>query len=95
MSVLQGMFYGLIPIISKVSGCSEIVTHEDNSLVLNNHLDTEQLAALMERLIVDTEASQRISDRARETAVNFTWTKTLSTVLSAYKNVLTTNKINN
>jgi hypothetical protein len=46
----------------------------------------------MERLISNEEQASKMSKQAVETSSKFTWTKTLSSVLSAYENVLATNE---
>jgi len=63
-----------------------------NFFILNNHLSASELASLMERLIADEEHTLKMSQQAIETSSKFTWTKTLSSVISAYENVLARNE---
>lgn len=88
MSVLQGMEYGLAPIVSRVSGCSEILSHGQNALILENHLSASELATLMERLIEKPDFARVLSDQAVQTSNNFSWSNTASVVESAYDQVL-------
>ncbi len=84
MSPVQGMLRGLVPIVSAVSGVSEILTDEKDSLILKNHLDHKQLASLIGRLMNDRELASRLSAAAMTTAKEITWEKAVESTLVAY-----------
>jgi len=88
MAPIEGMHYGLVPIVSKVCGVAEVLTDGVDSLILQDHLDSRQLADLMERLIVDRELYNRLRNQARETADRLNWRKTVEATEDAYRRVL-------
>ena len=51
MAVLQGMSYGLVPVVSKVSGVSELLLSDKEALIIENHLDAAELAEKLAYLI--------------------------------------------
>lgn len=85
MAPLQGMLFGLVPIVSKVAGVSELLTDEYDALILKNHLDAEELAGHMARLIGDPELTENMSERARITAKKITWDNAVDRTISGYK----------
>jgi glycosyltransferase involved in cell wall biosynthesis len=84
MSPIQGMMRGLVPIVSAVSGVSEILTDNKDALILKNHLDHKELAALIGRLMNDRELASRLSSAAMTTAKEITWEKAVESTLVAY-----------
>jgi glycosyltransferase involved in cell wall biosynthesis len=84
MSPIQGMLRGLVPIVSAVSGVSEILTDNQDALILKNHLDPEELAGLIARLMNDRELTTRLSSAAMTTAKEITWEKAVESTLVAY-----------
>ncbi len=84
MSPLQGMLRGLVPIVSAVSGLSEVLTDGQDALILKNHLDHKELASHISRLVNDRELVCRLSSAAVTTAKEITWEKAVESTLVAY-----------
>jgi glycosyltransferase involved in cell wall biosynthesis len=84
MAPVQGMMHGLVPIVSAVSGVSEVLTDGLDSLILRDHLSPDELAELMKRLIDSPDKLAEMSARARETAAKLTWDLTVDETLRAY-----------
>lgn len=84
MSPIQGMMRGLVPIVSAVSGVSEILTDNEDALILKDHLDHKELATLIGRLMNDRELASRLSSAAMTTAKEITWEKAVESTLVAY-----------
>lgn len=84
MSPIQGMLRGLVPIVSAVCGVSEILTENQDALILKNHLDHKELAGLIARLMNDRELASRLSTAAMTTAKEITWEKAVESTLMAY-----------
>ncbi len=85
MACLQAMQHGLVPIVSRVTGVSEILDNGKNALIQENHLDAHELAALMERLIDDRELLAKLRLSAAELAARTTWESTVAATLHAYE----------
>lgn len=90
MTALQGMAQGLAPIVSRVSGVSEIIESNTNGLVLENHLSAEELAAKMDLLMSDRQRCQKMGEAARTAAHELTWDQTVGDTLKAYEIALRT-----
>jgi glycosyltransferase involved in cell wall biosynthesis len=88
MAPIQGMMHGLVPIVSAVSGVSEVLTDGIDSLILQNHLSPEELSSLMKRLIDSPDKLAEMSMKARETAAKLTWDLTVDETLRAYRIVV-------
>jgi D-inositol-3-phosphate glycosyltransferase len=88
MAPIQGMQFGLVPIVSRVCGVAEVLTDGQDCLILNNHLDKVALADLMERLIVDRELYKRLQGQAKVTADKLNWRQTVEATEKAYERVL-------
>jgi glycosyltransferase involved in cell wall biosynthesis len=89
MAPLQAMECGLVPIVSRVSGASEVLQNGFDSLILENHLDATELARLMRKLIDDPVLLGKLSAGARRTAKNVNWQQTVDNTLRAYDLVVT------
>jgi glycosyltransferase involved in cell wall biosynthesis len=88
MAPIQGMQFGLVPIVSRVCGVAEVLTDGQDALILNNHLDKHQLADLMERLLVDRELYKRLTSQAKAKADELNWQQTVEATEKAYKQVM-------
>ncbi len=84
MSPIQGMLRGLVPIVSAVCGVSEVLTDNQDALILKNHLDYKELAGLIGRLMNDRELTARLSAAAMTSAKEITWEKAVESTLVAY-----------
>lgn len=89
MGPLQAMEFGLVPIVSRVSGVSEVLQHGIDSLILENHLDDSELASLMAKLLDDKDLTQRLRATAKHTAGKINWDQTVDQTLKAYELVIT------
>lgn len=88
MAPLQAMRHGLVPIVSRVSGISEVLDSGSNGLIIENHLDPRELAEHMKRLAQDPDLLRACSTNAKKKAQEFTWSKTADATILAYKKVL-------
>lgn len=85
MAALQAMQAGLIPIVSRVSGISELIEPGVNGLVLENHLNADELAQHMMNLLKADDAQTEMSRQAKQTAQIYSWEKTAESVMHAYR----------
>lgn len=92
MAALQAMQFGIPAIVSRVSGVSEVIEAESCGLILENHLSASELAALMEKMILDVDERERMAARCRSVAKQFTWERTVEATLEAYEHVLKAGK---
>ncbi len=69
----EAMACGLPVIVSSHAGVSEIVTHGEDGLILQNPRDPQELAGLLARLLADSEFARRLGERAAQTASLYTW----------------------
>lgn len=84
MAPLQAMKSGLVPIISRVSGVSEVLHGNEDSLILEDHLCASELAMHMSRLMDDRELLERLSNQAIGAASAITWSDTVQSTIDAY-----------
>lgn len=85
MSAVQGMLYGLVPIVSRVSGVAEVLSDGVDSLILKDHLSATELAVLMEKLIADPKLTDKLKLQAYDRAKEITWNHTVESALKAYE----------
>ncbi|HEY9682685.1 MAG TPA: glycosyltransferase family 4 protein [Oculatellaceae cyanobacterium] len=88
MAPVQGMIYGLVPIVSAVSGVSEVLTDGVDSLILKDHLSPVELASLMKSLASEPARIADMSASAKQTAAKLTWDRTVEDTLRGYELVL-------
>jgi glycosyltransferase involved in cell wall biosynthesis len=88
MAPVQGMLKGLVPIVSQVSGVAEVLTDNEDALILKNHLDAKELAELMKKLMDDRLLTASLARQALVTASELTWERTVDSTLAAYNNLL-------
>ncbi|MBU6453077.1 MAG: glycosyltransferase family 4 protein [Cyanobacteria bacterium REEB67] len=87
MAPIQGMQYGLVPIVSSVCGVAEVLSDGENALILRDHLDSGALADLMQLLLLDRELYKRLQEQARPTANRLNWRKTIDATEQAYEKI--------
>lgn len=85
MAPIQGMQRGLVPIVSRVSGVAEVLHNGEDALILEDHLNANELAALMEKLMTDSDLLKRLSANALLEADKITWEETVKSTLQAYE----------
>jgi len=88
MAPIQAMQFGLVPIVSAVCGVAEVLTDNQNCLILKDHLDKTELANLMQRLILDRELYKALQSQAKVTADRLNWRQTVNATEEAYARVL-------
>jgi glycosyltransferase involved in cell wall biosynthesis len=88
MAPLQGAAAGLVPIVSKMCGAAEVLHDGVDSLILQNHLDANDLANQMQRLIDDPEMASKLAVAARSCAEAVTWDRTVLATIDAYNAAL-------
>lgn len=84
MAPIQAMQYGLVPIVSKVCGVSEVLSDNSDALILQNHLSAAELADLMAKLMGNAELYKKLSHQARQSAQSISWQKTVEATEEAY-----------
>jgi len=87
MAVLQGMSYGLVPVVSKVSGVAELLSHDKDALIIENHLDAAELAKKLAYLLDNEDQLNRLSKQAQAKAKTINWQTTVDTTLAAYRQI--------
>lgn len=85
IACLQAMQRGLAPIVSRAAGISELLTDNENALVLKDHLDAGKLASLMERLIDDSKLLLKLRNSACDLSARLSWAATAEATLEAYR----------
>ncbi|MBP7862478.1 glycosyltransferase family 4 protein [bacterium] len=90
MVPVQAMQLGLVPIVSRACGVSEVLKHNEDSLILEDHLDPSELASLMRTLMFDDQMRINLSNNARLAVKNINWQHTLEATLEAYEKALST-----
>lgn len=68
LSMLEGMSYGLVPIVSNVSGVDEVINNGDNGFVFDNN-DIEGYVDVVTRLSSNRELLIDLKKKARKTIV--------------------------
>jgi glycosyltransferase involved in cell wall biosynthesis len=84
MAPLEAMSFGLIPIVTRSCGVAEVLSHETDALIVNNHLNARELSHQMERLMTDEQLFENLSKRAIVTARQQEWEKTVSVTRQGY-----------
>lgn len=90
MAPVQGMQYGLVPIVSQVCGVAEVLQDQEDALILRNHLDAQELADLMARIAEDRVLYEKLSANALVKAAQVNWNKTVAATEAAYEKLLVT-----
>ncbi len=85
----EAMACGLPVIVSSQAGVSEIVTHGEDGLILQDPRDAEELAGLLRRLLADPEFARRLGERAAQTAARYTWEANAAALRELFQQTLT------
>ncbi len=88
MAPIEGMLQGLVPIVAKVCGVSEVLNHGQDAIVVRDQLDADQLANAMERLITDEKFYDDLSKSAVVNAQSINWRNAIEVTKSAYRRAL-------
>lgn len=84
MAPVQAMQHGIIPIVSRVSGVAEVLSHQQDALLLDDHLSDAELAQHMARIMDDTGLRAKLSMAARLSTGRLSWQQTLDRTLEAF-----------
>jgi len=87
MAVLQAMSYGLVPVVSKIAGVSELLQNDNDALVIENHLDSEELAYKLALLLDQPQQLEAMSKAAQIKAQTISWRGTVDATLNAYQQI--------
>ncbi len=88
MVPVQAMQLGLVPIVSRACGVSELLKNGEDSLILEDHLDPQELASLMRSLMLDDQLLATLSEKARQNVQLINWQHTLESTLDSYDKAL-------
>jgi UDP-glucose:(heptosyl)LPS alpha-1,3-glucosyltransferase len=91
MVVLEAMSHGLPTIVSaeRYCGIAGMLKNKVDALILDNPLDAEALARMIERLLTDFPLGQRLSRNGTEWARKFLWSEIALLQEKIYANVMT------
>src|SRR5437899_8947969 len=67
------MASGLPVIVSCRAGVSELISHGEDGLILEDPTDAERLAQLIRRLYEDAEFRRHLGENATRTVQKYTW----------------------
>lgn len=85
---LEAMGSGLPVIVSRNAGVSEIVMHGRDAMVLEDPNDADEFAWLIEQVLDNEPLRQGLSERAVETARQFTWDANADRMKELFEQVL-------
>jgi glycosyltransferase involved in cell wall biosynthesis len=88
MVVTEAMACGLPVIVSRAAGASELITHREDGLLLDDAGDIEGLAAGLRELAVDRDFAERLGRAARVRTETLTWDEVARRTLQVYEQVL-------
>lgn len=87
MSVLEGMAWGLCPVVTPVGGLATLVRDGDNGVVVPVH-DPAALGAALDKLLSDDEVRGQLGARARESVAPFGADAWADRLVAMYREVL-------
>lgn len=90
LPILESMACGLPVIASTSAGVSEIITHEENGLLLQNPRDVKALSQLMRRLYVSPELARTLGAAAERTAAAQSWDAHAASIHEQFVQILST-----
>ncbi len=92
MAPVQAMTFGLVPIVSSVTGVCEVLHDGEDALFLKDHLNSVELAAQMQRLMEEKDLLEKLSANSVATARTVSWEATVNQTLKAYEVVMSARK---
>lgn len=84
----EAMACGLPVIVSAANGTSEIITHGEDGLILDDPTDAAGLAGMIHRLREDREFRMRLGEKAAETARQYTWERNGRDLAAIFEEIL-------
>ena len=85
MALVEAMACGLAPIVSATPGPMEIVTHEQNGIVIPSR-DTKAIENALEKLITDLVYLETLRQNAYNSAQKYCWSDIAQDTLNLYQN---------
>lgn len=82
--VLQSLAMELPAIVTDINGCNEIITHQQNGLIVPVK-DTKALEQAMEELIINSALYQRLKNTARKSIAPYEQQKVWNALLEEYE----------
>ena len=73
LPALEAMACGIPVVVSRQAGVSEVLTHGVDGLILEDPIDSGQLALYIEKLVSEPELSAQLGSAAAATACKFNW----------------------
>lgn len=86
MALVEAMACGLAPIVSATPGPMEIVTHEDNGLVIPPR-NSSAIVDALDKLITDHEYLENLRHNAYNSAQKYSWLDIAKDTLNLYQNL--------
>jgi glycosyltransferase involved in cell wall biosynthesis len=86
MALLEAMAWGLPVIVTPVGGIPEVVTADENGLLVTPG-DIQQLSSAMQSLITNEDLRLRLGDAARASAIEFDVTKYCVNLVNIYHSI--------
>jgi glycosyltransferase involved in cell wall biosynthesis len=84
----EAMACGLPVIVSAENGTSEIITHNSDGMILTDATDSKALAGMIRKLVEDAEFRANLSQKASETARQYTWERNGRDLAKIFEEVL-------
>lgn len=88
LPILEAMACGLPVIASVAAGASEIISHKENGLLLQNPRDVKALSQLMRELCVSLELARSLGTAAERTAAAQSWDKHAASIYEQFMQIL-------
>ncbi len=88
MVITEAMACGLPVIVSRAAGASELLTHRQDGLLLEDAGDVPALAAALREVSEDTALAERLGQAARVRVEPWTWDEVARRTLQVYAQVL-------
>lgn len=88
MSPIEAMLKGVPAIVSSMAGVTEVLEDGVDALILHRHLDHQELAGHMRKVMEDRQFLSSLKKRAMEKAATVTWERTIELTERAYEQVL-------
>jgi glycosyltransferase involved in cell wall biosynthesis len=88
LATLEAMASGLPVIVSRTAGVSELLTHDCDSLLLEDPDNVDVLAQILERLVRNDKLRTALSVQARNTAERHSWDEVAKQTLAVYRTTL-------
>ena len=85
---LSVMASGLPVLVSRNAGVSEIIEDGQSGLLLNAPRSVEEIATKLTTLLADETPRRELGDKARETALQYTWERVAERTLQVYRQVV-------